>query len=56
MPQYLIRAKIFPLNALHSNYKLQRHVLATKLPSAGHLCEKYKRKTYTCNLHTVKND
>jgi len=35
---------------------MQLHVSAKKEPSSGCLCEKYKRKSYTCSLHIFKND
>jgi len=56
--EFIVKEEMWPINAqLHcSNYKWQSHVLATKLPSSGCLCEKYKWKFYTCSLHMVKND
>ena len=55
--EYKIGAEIFPINAqIHcSNYKWQLHVSATQQPPSGSLCEKYKRKFYTCSLHKVNN-
>jgi len=55
---YMRRAEMWTFNAkLHcSNYKWQLHVSATKLQSAGCLCEKYKRKSYTCIVHIAEND
>ena len=56
--EYIIREETLPVNAqLHcGNYKWQLHVSATKYSTSGSLCEKYKRKFYTCSLHIVKND
>ena len=56
--EYTIREETWPVNAqLHcSNYKWKLHVSPTKYPISGSLCEKYKRKFYTCSLHKVKND
>jgi len=28
----------------------------TKKQSSGYLCDKYKRKSYTCSVYNVKND
>ena len=55
--EYIIRTGMWPLNVqLHcSNYKWQLHVSAKKQPT-GCLCEKYKRKPYTCSLHIDNND